>query len=144
MSENNNNNNNFNSSVESLFRGMENFLTTKTVVGDAIRVDDHTLILPLVDVTFGCGAGAASKNTKGSSRGNSAAGGMAGKISPNSVLVIQNGRTKLINMRNTDNISRIIDLVPDFVNKFISGKDSVDLSDDQVKAKVDQQMKGEE
>ena len=42
----------FNETVESLFKGMDNFLTTKTVVGEAIHVND-TLILPLVDVSFG-------------------------------------------------------------------------------------------
>ena len=47
----------FNETVESLFKGMDNFLTTKTVVGEAIHVND-TLILPLVDVSFGVGAGA--------------------------------------------------------------------------------------
>ena len=49
--------NNFQSTVESLFKGMDSFITTKTVVGDAITVGD-TIILPLVDVTFGVGAGA--------------------------------------------------------------------------------------
>ena len=46
-------NNNFSSNVESLFKGMDAFLTTKTVVGDAIQVQDGTIILPLVDVSFG-------------------------------------------------------------------------------------------
>lgn len=44
-------NNNFQSTVNSLFKGMDSFITTKTVVGDAITVGD-TIILPLVDVTF--------------------------------------------------------------------------------------------
>ena len=64
----------FNETVESLFKGMDNFLTTKTVVGEAIHVND-TLILPLVDVSFGVGAGAWSQEHK-----NSAGGGMGGKM----------------------------------------------------------------
>lgn len=55
--------NNFQSTVESLFKGMDSFITTKTVVGDAITVGD-TIILPLVDVTFGVGAGAFSSDKK--------------------------------------------------------------------------------
>lgn len=50
--------NNFNSTVESLFRGMDSFLTTKTVVGDAVKFDDGTIVLPLVEMSFGVGAGA--------------------------------------------------------------------------------------
>ena len=56
-------NNNFQSTVESLFKGMDSFITTKTVVGETITVGD-TIILPLVDVTFGVGAGAFSGEKK--------------------------------------------------------------------------------
>lgn len=50
------NNNNFKSTVEALFQGMDGVISSKTVVGDAIHVGD-TIILPLVDVSFGIGAG---------------------------------------------------------------------------------------
>ena len=33
------NNNTFDNTVEALFKGMDNFITTKTVVGDAITID---------------------------------------------------------------------------------------------------------
>ena len=51
--------NSFSSTVASLFKGMDSFITTKTVVGDAVHIGD-TIILPLVDVSFGVGAGAFS------------------------------------------------------------------------------------
>ena len=50
--------NSFNANVGSLFQGMEGFITGKTVVGDAVKFDDGTIILPLVDVSFGVAAGA--------------------------------------------------------------------------------------
>ena len=81
--------NSFHTTVESLFKGMDSFITTKTVVGDAIHIGD-TIILPLVDVSFGVAAGAFSQDKK-----NNGAGGMGGKIMPSAVLVIQNGTTKL-------------------------------------------------
>ena len=46
--------NTFHATVESLFKGMDNFITTKTVVGEAIHIGD-TIILPLVDVSFEIG-----------------------------------------------------------------------------------------
>lgn len=106
--------NNFNTTVESLFKGMDSFITTKTVVGDAIHIGD-TIILPLVDVSFGVGAGAFSGD-----KGSNAGGGMGGKIMPSAVLVIQNGQTKLVNIKNQDGITKILDMVPDFVNNFTS------------------------
>ena len=60
--------NNFQSTVESLFKGMDSFITTKTVVGDAITVGD-TILLPLVDVSFGVGAGAFSGDKKNNGGG---------------------------------------------------------------------------
>jgi uncharacterized spore protein YtfJ len=107
--------NNFQNTVGSLFKGMENFITTKTVVGDAITIGD-TIILPLVDVSFGVCASAKAEDRK-----NSGGGGMGGKISPNAVLVIQNGVTKLVSVKNQDTVTKILDMVPDFVNKFASG-----------------------
>lgn len=104
--------NSFSTTVESLFRGMDSFISTKTVVGDAVHIGD-TIILPLVDVSFGVGAGAFSDEKK-----NNGGGGMGGKIQPSSVLVIQNGTTKLVNVKNQDGITKILDMVPDFVNKF--------------------------
>ena len=43
----------FNETVDSLFQGIEGFMTSKTVVGDPIYVKD-TIILPLVDVSCEC------------------------------------------------------------------------------------------
>ena len=56
-------NNTFDTTVESLFKGMDSFITTKTVVGDAVTIGD-TIILPLVDVSFGVGAGAFAGDKK--------------------------------------------------------------------------------
>ena len=108
--------NSFNNTVESLFKGMDSFITTKTVVGDAIHIGD-TIILPLVDVSFGVAAGAFSQEKK-----NNGAGGMGGKINPSAVLVIQNGVTKLVNIKNQDGLTKVLDMVPDFVDRFTSGK----------------------
>ncbi|WP_125140422.1 GerW family sporulation protein [Clostridium transplantifaecale] len=115
--------NQFSSTVDALFKGMDNFVTTKTVVGEAVKIDD-TIILPLVDVTCGMAAGAFSQPSK-----NNGAGGMSAKMSPSAILVIQNGVTKLVNIKHQDAVTKIIDMVPDFVNRFTNGKESV-ISDD--------------
>ena len=110
--------NQFSSTVEALFKGMDNFITTKTVVGEAVKVGD-TIILPLVDVTCGMAAGAFAQTAK-----NSGAGGMSAKMSPSAVLVIQNGTTKLVNIKNQDGLTKVLDMVPDFVDRFAAGKNS--------------------
>ena len=74
--------NNFKGTVEALFQGMEGVVSSKTVVGDAIHIGD-TIILPLVDVSFGMGAGAFKGDSK-----EKGGGGIGGKITPCAVLVI--------------------------------------------------------
>lgn len=110
--------NNFNATVGSLFQGMEGFLTTKTVVGDAVKFDDGTIILPLVDVSFGVGAGAFSDGGKK----NNAGGGMGGKIQPSAILIVKDGTAKLVNVKNQDGLTKVLDMVPGFVDKFTAGK----------------------
>lgn len=107
--------NNFSSTVESLFKGMDSFITTKTVVGDAVRFEDGTIILPLVDVSFGVAAGAFSNDSE---KKNNGGGGMGGKLQPSSVLVIKDGQTKLVNVKNQDGLTKLLDMVPGIVDKF--------------------------
>lgn len=109
---------NFKKTVESLFSGMENFISTKTVVGEAINIG-NTIILPLVDVSFGVGAGASEGSDDKKSNG-AGGGGLGAKISPSAVLVIQDGQTKLVNVKSQDSLTKIIDMVPDIMDKFSS------------------------
>lgn len=109
-------NSKFESTVASLFKGMDGFLSAKTVVGEPVTVND-TIILPLVDVSFGVAAGAGTNENK-----NKAAGGLGGKMSPSAVLVIHDGITRLVNVKNQDTVSKIIDMVPDIINKFTGKK----------------------
>ena len=111
--------NNMNSIVESLLKGMNSVLTTKTVVGEATTVGD-TIILPLVDVTFGVGAGASAGEKK-----NCGGGVLGGNMTPSAVLVIKNGSTKLVNVRNQDAMTKVLDMIPDIVDKFTTKKDEM-------------------
>ena len=117
------NKNDFNETVASLFKGMDSFLSAKTVVGEAVHVND-TIILPLVDVSFGVGAGAFAGDKKNNG------GGMGGKMSPSAVLVIQNGATKLVNIKNQDTVTKILDMVPDVVDRITGKFGDVKMDDD--------------
>ena len=118
--------NQFKETVDALFKGMNGVVSSKTVVGDAIHIGD-TIILPLEDESLGVGAGAFSDEKK-----NNGGGGMGGKITPSAVLVIQNGTTKLVNVKNQDGLTKILDMVPDFVNKFTDGKFFSSKDDDEI------------
>lgn len=120
--------NQFQGVVEALLQGMDTVLSTKTVVGQATQVGD-TIILPLVDVSFGVGAGAGANGEKHSSSG---AGGLGGKMTPSAVIVIKDGSTKLVNIKNQDVVTKILDMIPDLVDKFTKPKGKDEMSDDEV------------
>ena len=124
----------FNNTVESLFKGMDSFISTKTVVGDAIHIGD-TIILPLVDVTFGVAAGAFNQEKK-----NSGAGGMGAKVMPSAVLVIQDGVTKLVSVKDQSAVTKILDMVPDFVNKFTSKNHKKEDIDEEARREAASEM----
>lgn len=112
-------NNHFLDNAEAVFKGMNTFLTTKTVVGEPIIVGDTTIV-PLVDVSCGMAAGTFDNTSK-----SNGGGGMSAKISPTAMLIIQEGRTKVVNIKNQDAITRLLDMIPDLVNK-ITNKSDVD------------------
>ena len=111
--------------MEALFKGMDGVLTTKTVVGEATKIGD-TIILPLVDVTFGVAAGACMGDKK-----NNGAGGIGGKMTPSAVLVIKDGSTKLVNIKNQDTVTKVLDMIPDVIDKFAAKKKNDDMPSDE-------------
>ena len=115
----------FNEAVNVLFDKVDDLVSTKTVVGEPTQVGD-TIILPLVDVSFGIGAGAGANGTK-----TSGAGGLGGKMTPSAILVIKDGSARLVNIKNQDAVTKILDMLPDLVDKFTTKKGDK-MSDEEV------------
>lgn len=128
--------NDFGSTVGSLFQGMDKFLSTKTVVGEP-KVLGDTTIIPLVDVSFGVAAGAFTKDQK-----NDGAGGMGGKMTPSAVLVIRGDQIRLVNVKNQDTITKVLDMVPDLMER-LKKKDEDDLNTPEIDEAVAEVIEGQ-
>ena len=124
--------NEFKETANTFFEGMERMISTKTVVGEPKQVGD-TIIVPLMDVSFGMGAGDVGKDKSDRSMG-----GVSGKMSPSAVLIIKDGITRLVSVKNQDAVNRVLDLVPDAVNKISSLIESRGKEDPQIEEVVDQ------
>ncbi len=122
---------NFKNTVGALFDGMDGIISTKTVVGEAIETGGVT-ILPLIDVSFGLGAGSsdADKKEKGM-------GGIGGKMTASAVLVIKDGNVRLVNIKNQDTITKILDMVPGLVDKFTEKKETK-ITEEDVSEMIDE------
>lgn len=118
------------SNIESLCANLENFVSTKTVVGEAITIG-NIVLLPLIEVSMGMAAGGSENKDKGT------AGGLGAKITPSAVIAIINGNVQLINIKNQDAITRLIDMAPGIADKLnfgaIFGKRKNDIENEEVK-----------
>lgn len=136
-------NNKVNEDLNGLMNQLESFITTKTVVGEPIHID-QTILVPLIDVSFAAASGSTASNKfvekhKEKERrvdggAGAGAGGLGAKVSPSAMLVIQNGTTQLINVRNQDSITKLIDMIPGLVSKvpdfFSKSKGTEEKKDD--------------
>lgn len=124
-----------NSSIESIFSRLENFVSSKTVVGEPIVMGSVTIV-PLVDVSFGMGASADnSKGTKAArSEKDVSAAGIGAKMSPSAMLVINGTNVQMISAHDKSSLNKLIDMVPGFVDKtvglFSGGSDDEEFEDE--------------
>ncbi len=116
------------SSVKALMNNLENFISTKTIIGEPIQYRD-IVVFPMADISFGVAAGAFNKESK-----NNGAGGAGAKITPSAILVIQNGTSKIVNIKDKDSLNKVIELIPDIINKLTGLKKdkSIEIVDDVV------------
>ena len=122
--------NTFSTSIQSLFDGMNTVLSTKTVVGEPITVND-TIIIPLVDVHFGMGAGSMASDAK---KKDNAGGGIGCDMDPCAVLVIRGDVVKVIPVESHQSpFMKLIDMVPDIMERFTKGDP---MEDEKVAEKV--------
>ncbi len=101
--------------LQALFKGMEGLVQSKTVVGEPVQIGDATIV-PLVEVSAGLASGTLKNNAK-----NNGAGAMSAKLSPVAMLIIQEGRTRLVNVKNQDVMTRLLDLIPEAIDKITKG-----------------------
>lgn len=107
---------NIGNSIDILFNKMENFVSSKTVVGEPINYGD-IIIVPLINVSFGVGA--TSSDSRLDKNGKSTSiGGIGAKITPSAVLVINNGNVQMVSASDTNSVNKLIDMVPGIVSKF--------------------------
>ncbi|MCL1882835.1 MAG: sporulation protein [Defluviitaleaceae bacterium] len=112
---------NINENLKSLFSKMEDFVSSKTVVGEAVHFGD-VIIVPLIDVTFGMGTGLADSAPDDKKPAKGAGGGAVGaKMSPSAVIVIIDGTVQLVNVKSQESVNKLIDMVPGILSKFNLG-----------------------
>lgn len=103
---------------------LENMVDVNTIVGDMLTAPDGTVIIPVSKVCFGFAAGGSEFNTNKLNKFSETAklpfGGGSGAgvhISPMAFLVVKDGTTRLMTLNGSSPVDKLIELVPDVVEK---------------------------
>lgn len=102
---------NINSTVEALLHGLEEYASTKTILGEPMHLNGLT-ILPIAEFSIGIAANAYNKDEK-----NNGTGGAGMKVNPSALLIIKNGVAKVVNLKDKDAGNKLIEMVPDILTK---------------------------
>jgi len=105
-----------NENVGVLFEKLEKFLTSKTVIGEAIKVGEATLI-PFITTSFGLGSGGGDGRDPKGAAGIGGGSGIGARISPTAVLVIKGEQIEMIPIKKNAGFEKLVEMVPEIVSK---------------------------
>jgi uncharacterized spore protein YtfJ len=103
-----------NENLQLLFSKMEEFVSTKVVVGEAVNYG-NVIIVPLVEVSFGVCTGLSEAKTTDKNTGG---GGLGARITPTAMVVIIDNTVQLVNVKNQESVNKLIDMIPGILSKF--------------------------
>jgi uncharacterized spore protein YtfJ len=108
----------FGESLGAVGQSIERLISSKTVIGDPIKIGDITLV-PVVDVLFGLGSGAggASPSSRASGDETSPAASGTGfatgaRISPRALIVVKANQVEVYPLGAGNPVERILDRLP--------------------------------
>ena len=112
--------------IKNTLKEAQELMTSKTVVGEPIKTDTHTVI-PVSKVMFGFGGGGAEGDKKGK-KGNGQGVGGGWSIEPVAFVVVGEDGAKLMTIGDKESLTgKLMDLAPsviDSVKEFVSKNDS--------------------
>ncbi len=101
--------------IKNTLKEAQELMTSKTVVGEPIRTDTHTVI-PVSKVTFGFGGGGGEGNEKGK-KGHGQGVGGGWSIEPVAFVVVGEDGAKLMTIGDKESLSqKLMDLAPSVID----------------------------
>ena len=99
-----------------------NMISTKTVVGEHITIEDKTII-PVTKVSFGFGSGGGEGKAKSGDEGFGGGGGGGASIEPIAFIVVSKDGVQLLSIKGKGVISQLADVIPEILEKCKSVKE---------------------
>ena len=108
--------NSIRSNVEGMMEKLEEFLVSKTVVGEQIQVG-NIILIPFISLGFGMGTGLGSGQDEKNNGGSGGGGGMGATIRPIAVLVIKGDNVEMLPIKRSGGLEKLVEMVPGILEK---------------------------
>lgn len=136
--------------MDTAMTNIKSMVDVNTIVGDPVRVPDGTIIIPISTVSFGFAAGGSEFGQKKGSPTESSpsmfGGGCGGgaNVKPVAFLVVGNGSVRMMTIGGQMSpIEKVIDLVPEMVDKVNGALSSIAEKREEKKKKKEEQKEAE-
>ncbi len=113
-----------NGMMNSAMENLKQIVDVDTIVGNPVTAPDGTVVIPVSKVSFGLFAGGCEFNSKKTPEDpkftTKPFGGAAGagvSIDPVAFLVANDVQVKLLPVKETDPVAKLVDYIPSMVNK---------------------------
>ncbi|MBQ9167675.1 MAG: GerW family sporulation protein [Oscillospiraceae bacterium] len=115
--------------LENTISKIRDMVDVNSVIGDPITTPDGVTIIPVSKVSVGFGGGGSDFVSKNPNKQDNPFGGGAGagvKVTPIAFLIVKDGNVRMLPVAAPANTTadRIVDLVPDFLDKVSNFIDS--------------------
>ncbi len=114
-----------NKGLETLFEKLQDFLTSRTIIGKEIQVGDTTLI-PVIELTFGMGSGSGGGADEKKQQTSGEGVGFGAKARPSAVIVIHNNQVQLLPVGKPGALEKLMEKIPDIMDKIPKTEGSKD------------------
>jgi len=105
-----------NQQVNMVFEKLKDFFTSKTIVGEEIKIGKITL-LPIIEVAFGMGSGSGGGKVTDGQEGSGGGMGMGVKARPSAVIVIKDDEVKLLSLQKPGSLEKLVEKIPEILKK---------------------------
>jgi len=102
--------------VNLVFEKLKDFFTSKTIVGDAIKIGEVTL-LPVIEIAFGMGSGSGGGKMTQEQEGSGGGMGMGVKAKPSAFIVIKGEKVELLSLQKPGTFEKLVEKIPEIMDK---------------------------
>ncbi len=113
---------NLEETLKVLTEKIADMISTKTVIGEHITIEGHTII-PITKVSFGFGSGGGEGKGKSGDQGSGSGGAAGASIQPIAFLVISKEEVQLFAIKEKGVIERVSEIIPQIMEKCKSMKE---------------------